>query len=60
MRALDADEAELILDQLHKRVHSSTAQIMTDDPILQSPFWDGTDFGRGSGWMDTAVICSIG
>ena len=34
MRALDADEAELILDRIRVRVWSGTAQIMMNNPML--------------------------
>ena len=51
MRVLDVDEAELILDRLHMRVHSGTAHTMTNDPILQPPFWDCSRFWEGK-WMD--------
>ena len=50
MRALDADEAELILDRLRVRVLSGTAQIMTNNPIFQFPFWDGPRFWEGK-WL---------
>ena len=51
MRALDADEVKLILDWLRVHVRSGTAQIMTDDPILQPLFWDGPRFWEGK-WLD--------
>ena len=64
MRVLDADEAELILDRLCMHVRSGTAQILTNHPILQFPFWDSPRFWEGKWlegycsnlwyWLDTA------
>ena len=34
VRALDADEAELILDRIWVRVRSGTARIMMNNPML--------------------------
>ena len=34
VRALDADEVELILDRIRVCVRSGTAQIMTNNPML--------------------------
>ena len=51
LRALDADEVELILDQVHVGVRSGTAWIMTNNPILQFLFWDGPRFWKGK-WLD--------
>ena len=50
VRALDADEAELIVDRIHVHVRSGTAQIMTNNPMLQFPFWDGPRFWEGK-WL---------
>ena len=51
MRALDVDEAGLILDRLRVREQNGTTQILTNHPILQFPFWDGPRFWEGK-WLD--------
>ena len=53
--AINANEVELVLARISTRVQSVTAQILTDNPILRHPFWDGPHFWEGkwkSGYND--------
>ena len=47
VRALNATEEEIVLDQICTRVRSGTAQIFIDNPLLRQPFWDEPCFWEG-------------